>query len=30
MTADYPVINCDILIIGGGSAGAMATAGGRI
>ncbi|MBW1697711.1 MAG: FAD-binding protein [Deltaproteobacteria bacterium] len=24
MTADYPVINCDILIIGGGSAGAMA------
>ena len=24
MTADYPVIDCDVLIIGGGSAGAMA------
>ena len=24
MEHDYPVINCDVLVIGGGSAGAMA------
>ncbi|UCG09454.1 MAG: NAD(P)/FAD-dependent oxidoreductase, partial [Desulfobacterales bacterium] len=24
MKQDYPMINCDVLIIGGGSAGAMA------